>query len=286
MTALSKGRLRPIHETIGHETIGMSGFDIRERSSPNHDSRGDVVAGTPRIDMLVLHYTGMHSAAAALDRLCDPEARVSAHYLIEEDGAIWRLVPEERRAWHAGVSHWLGETSLNTVSIGIEIVNPGHEWGYRPFPEAQMQAVVALCRDIAARRRIPAHRVVGHSDIAPARKTDPGELFDWRRLARAGIGLWPEPAEALRRRRGRGVGIVERAAALSDLARIGYEVEPGNVTPPLIAFQRRFRPERWDGRLDGETAGRLSEMRQAVEVAQAAADAAKRDRFRGYRRVN
>ena len=264
----------------------MSGLDIRERPSPNHDSRGDVIAGSPRIDMLVLHYTGMQSAAAALDRLCDPQAKVSSHYVVEEDGAIWRLVPEERRAWHAGVSCWFGETSLNTVSIGVEIVNPGHEWGYRPFPEAQMAAVEALCRDILARRRIPSHRSVGHSDIAPTRKTDPGELFDWRRLARAGIGLWPEPTPELARRRGHAVGIVERAAALSDLARVGYQVEPGNLTPPLIAFQRRFRPERWDGRLDGETAGRLSEVRQAVEIAQAAAEAAKRDRFRSYRRVN
>jgi N-acetylmuramoyl-L-alanine amidase len=264
----------------------MTALDIRERLSPNHDNRGDVIAGTPRIDMLVLHYTGMQSAESALDRLCDPEAQVSAHYLIEEDGAIWRLVPEERRAWHAGVSYWLGENGLNAVSIGIEIVNPGHEWGYRPFPEPQMHAVEALCRDIIGRRRIPAHRVVGHSDIAPTRKTDPGELFDWRRLARAGIGLWPEPAAELRRRRGRGVGIVERAAALSDLARIGYQVEPGNEAPALVAFQRRFRPERWDGRLDGETAGRLAGIRQVVEAVQAAEDARKRDRFKGYRRLN
>ena len=264
----------------------MSGLDIRERASPNHDSRGEVIAGTPRIDMLVLHYTGMQSAAAALDRLCDPAAKVSSHYLVEEDGAVWRLVPEERRAWHAGVSCWLGETALNTVSIGIEIVNPGHEWGYRGFPEPQMRAVEALCRDILARRRIPAHRIVGHSDIAPTRKSDPGELFDWPRLARAGIGLWPEPAADLRRRRGRGVGVVERAGALADLARIGYPVEPGNEAPALAAFQRRFRPERWDGRLDGETAGRLAEVRQAVEAVLAVEELAKRDRFRDYRRLN
>ncbi|HWB51171.1 MAG TPA: N-acetylmuramoyl-L-alanine amidase [Stellaceae bacterium] len=264
----------------------MSGLDIRERSSPNHDARADVVAGTPRIDMLVLHYTGMQSGAAALDRLCDPAARVSAHYVIDEDGAIWRLVPEERRAWHAGISYWLGETGLNTVSIGIEIVNPGHEWGYRAFPEPQMQAVEALCRDIAARRGIRPHRVVGHSDIAPTRKTDPGELFDWPRLAQAGIGLWPPPSPALSAQRGRGVGVIERAAALSDLARIGYEVVPGNETPALIAFQRRFRPERWDGRLDAETAGRLAAVRQAVEAALAVEEAAKRDRFRSYRRMN
>jgi len=264
----------------------MSGLQIRERPSPNHDSRGEVIAGMSRIDMLVLHYTGMRSAAAALDRLCDLDARVSSHYLVEEDGAVWRLVPEERRAWHAGVSYWLGETGLNTVSIGVEIVNPGHEWGYRPFPEAQMQAVEALCRDILARRPIPAHRVVGHSDIAPTRKSDPGELFDWPHLARAGIGLWPPPAVELRRRRGRGVGVVERAGALSDLARIGYCVDAGTETASLAAFQRRYRPERWDGRLDGETAGRLAELRQAVEAVLAVEELAKRDRFRGYRRLN
>jgi N-acetylmuramoyl-L-alanine amidase len=270
---------------------GASGLPaIRERLSPNHDSRSEAAdtlgGGLPRIDMLVLHYTGMQSAAAALDRLCDPEARVSAHYLVEEDGTIWRLVPEERRAWHAGVSYWQGDSALNTVSIGIEIVNPGHEWGYREFPEAQMAAVEALGRDIVARRRVPAHRIVAHSDVAPTRKSDPGELFDWPRLARAGIGLWPDPDPALRRRRGRGVGIVERARALSDLARIGYEVVPGAETAPLAAFQRRFRPERWDGRLDGETSGRLAEVAQLYDVSTAALDAARRDRFRDYRRVN
>jgi N-acetylmuramoyl-L-alanine amidase len=259
---------------------------IRERLSPNHDSRGETIGGPPRIDMLVLHYTGMQSAEAALGRLCDPAARVSSHYLIEEDGTVWRLVPEERRAWHAGVSYWRGETVLNTVSIGIEIVNPGHEWGYRPFPEAQMQTVETLCLDILARHRIPAHRIVGHSDIAPTRKSDPGELFDWRRLARAGIGLWAKPAAELCRRRGRGVGIVERARGLADLARIGYQVEPGNEAPALAAFQRRYRPERWDGRLDGETSGRLGEIVQLYDASSAALEAARRERFRGYRRLN
>ncbi|HZK88545.1 MAG TPA: N-acetylmuramoyl-L-alanine amidase [Stellaceae bacterium] len=264
----------------------MSGLAIRERESSNHDSRGEVVGGTPRIDTLVLHYTGMRSAAAALDRLCDPAARVSSHYVVEEDGTVWRLVPEERRAWHAGISYWMGETTLNTVSIGVEIVNPGHEWGYRPFLEAQMQAVEALCRDIVARRRIPSYRVVGHSDIAPTRKADPGELFDWPRLARAGIGLWPEPMPETRRRRGRGVGVVERASALADLARTGYCVEAGVEAASLAAFQRRYRPERWDGKLDGETAGRLSEVREVVEAVQAVEELAKRARFRWGRRMN
>src|SRR5437764_4448883 len=200
---------------------GMTALEMRERPSPNHGSRGEPPNIRP-INMLVLHYTGMHSAAAALDRLCDPAAKVSAHYVVEEDGAVWRLVPEARRAFHAGVSCWQGEQNLNDVSIGVEIVNPGHEWGYRPFPEPQMAAVETLCHDILARRRIPSYRIVGHSDIAPDRKSDPGELFDWARLARAGIGLWPEPTANQARRRGRGVGVVERAAALADLARIGY----------------------------------------------------------------
>jgi N-acetylmuramoyl-L-alanine amidase len=268
----------------------MSAPAIRERLSPNHDSRNEAAealgGGPPRIDTLVLHYTGMQSGAAAIERLCDPEARVSSHYVVEEDGTIWRLVPEERRAWHAGVSFWRGDTALNGVSVGIEIVNPGHEWGYRPFPELQMAAVETLSQEIVTRWRIPAHRIVGHSDIAPTRKIDPGELFDWPRLARAGIGLWCEPAPELIRLRGHGVGVVERSRALSDLARIGYQVEPGNETPALVAFQRRYRPERWDGRLDAETSGRLAEIVQLYDAASAAFETARRSRFRDYRRVN
>lgn len=246
----------------------MSALDIRERPSPNHDSRGEPPDMRP-VDMLVLHYTGMPSAAVALDRLCDPAARVSAHYLIEEDGTLWRLVAEARRAFHVGVSCWQGERDLNYVSIGVEIVNPGHEWGYRPFPELQMAAVEALCRAILARHPIPPDRVVGHSDIAPDRKSDPGELFDWPRLARAGIGLWPLPSAGLARRRGRGVGVIEQAGALADLARIGYCVSGAAEAVALAAFQRRFRPERWDGLLDGETCARLAAVRLAVEAAQA-----------------
>lgn len=251
---------------------------VRERASPNHDSRGEPPHMRP-VDMLVLHYTGMQSAAAALDRLCDPAAQVSSHYVVEEDGTLWRLVPESRRAFHAGVSCWHGESSLNHVSIGVEIVNPGHEWGYRPFPEPQMAAVEQLCRDILSRHPIPPYRVVGHSDIAPDRKADPGELFDWPRLARAGIGLWPPPAPGLARRRGRGVGLVNHAGALADLARIGYCVSAATEQVALAAFQRRFRPERWDGLLDGETCARLAEVRMAVEAAQAAEEARRRTRF-------
>jgi N-acetylmuramoyl-L-alanine amidase len=241
----------------------MTLLKITERPSPNHARRGEPV----RVDMLVLHYTGMASAAAALDRLCDPAARVSAHYLVEENGAIWRLISDERRAFHAGRSCWAGEIDLNHVSIGIEIVNPGHEWGYRPFPEQQMAAIEQLCRDLLSRYPIPPQRIVGHSDVAPDRKSDPGELFDWPRLARAGVGIWPHPAPNLARGRGRGVGVVERAAALADLARIGYCVTPGEEAVALAAFQRRFRPERWDGRLDTETVKRLAEVRAAYDRA-------------------
>jgi N-acetylmuramoyl-L-alanine amidase len=256
--------------------------DIRERLSPNRDER----AAPGRIDMLVLHYTGMQSGAAAIERLCDPEAKVSSHYVVEEDGVVWRLVPDDKRAWHAGVSYWEGAGELNHVSIGVEIVNPGHEWGYRPFPEAQMDAVEALCRDLVAGHRIPAHRVVGHSDVAPTRKADPGELFDWPRLARAGIGIWPEPAEDVSTVRGRGVGVVARARALGSLARIGYEVVAGNEQPPLAAFQRRFRPARWDGRLDGETAARLGEVHAAYDAVRHDLARQRRERFNAYRRMN
>jgi N-acetylmuramoyl-L-alanine amidase len=226
---------------------------MRERLSPNHERRGE----PSRIDMLVLHYTGMHSAAEALDRLCDRVARVSAHYVVEEDGAIWRLVPEPLRAFHAGRSCWEGERDLNTTSIGIEIVNPGHEWGYRAFPDEQMAAVESLCGDILSRHPIPPHRVVGHSDIAPDRKTDPGELFDWPRLARAGIGIWPEP-------RPRDAPMpVDNVRATEDLAAIGYCSTQVAAEPAIAAFQRRFRPARVDGVVDRETAARLAEVRAA-----------------------
>lgn len=234
---------------------------VRERASPNHDPRP---AGSP-IDTLVLHYTGMRTAAEAIDRLCDPVARVSAHYVIEEDGTVWRLVEEGRRAWHAGVSFWQGIESLNGVSIGIELVNPGHEWGYRAFPEAQMVALEALGREVLSRHPIPRDRVVGHSDVAPLRKQDPGELFDWPRLARAGIGLWPtEPASAP----------ADVASAQAMLRAIGYRVPRSGLLDDetrqvLVAFQRRFRPKRLDGGLDNETAARLASVERAVTALRA-----------------
>jgi len=221
--------------------------------------------------MLILHYTGMQTGQAAIDRLCDPEARVSAHYVVEEDGRIFRLVPEERRAWHAGKSWWKGETDCNGASIGIEIVNPGHEWGYRAFPEAQVQAVIALVGDIRTRWDIPNWRIVGHSDVAPARKEDPGELFPWKRLAEAGHGLWfePEPAPGPALKEGdEGVGVFALQAGLH---RLGYEPLPSGkydaeTATVVRAFQRHWRQEKVDGIADGETRARLMGLLQLAQV--------------------
>ena len=158
---------------------------IIQLPSPNFDERERA------IDMIVLHYTGMKTAQEALHRLRDPEAKVSAHYVIDEDGTIYQLVDEAKRAWHAGVSHWRGVDNVNHNSIGIEIVNPGHEWGYREFTQAQYAALIPLCQQIKARYNIPDENIVGHEDVAPNRKQDPGELFDWKLLADNGLGIWP-----------------------------------------------------------------------------------------------
>ncbi|HZQ39410.1 MAG TPA: N-acetylmuramoyl-L-alanine amidase [Rhizomicrobium sp.] len=209
-----------------------------ERPSPNHDDRG----GVP-IDMLVLHYTGMQTAEAALERLCDPAAKVSAHYTVDEAGRTYAHVPEARRAWHAGVSFWAGVTDVNARSIGIELVNPGHEFGYRAFPEAQIASLIALCHGILSRHPIPAARVLGHSDVAPARKEDPGELFPWGRLAKEGVGLWPD--------------WIESDLGPQILTRYGYDPD-APLDTVITAFQRHFRPQKLDGEWDGECAGILS----------------------------
>ncbi len=220
---------------------------MKQAPSPNQDDRP---AGEP-IDMLLLHYTGMRRAAEAIDRLRDPVARVSSHYVVEEDGLVWQLVPEERRAFHAGISHWRGHTLLNGRTIGIEIVNPGHEWGYRPFPALQMAAVCDLCLGILSRHPIPARNVIGHSDVAPDRKDDPGELFDWRGLAANGVGLWPGPD---------GDPVADVTAAL---AAIGYRTDlPLDVL--LRAFQRHWRPEKVDGLPDIQTRTRLAAVLECI----------------------
>ncbi|HEY0326002.1 MAG TPA: N-acetylmuramoyl-L-alanine amidase [Allosphingosinicella sp.] len=208
-----------------------------ERPSPNHDAR------SRPISMIVLHYTDMLSAEEAIDRLCDPEAGVSAHYLVTRTGEVVRLVPEERRAWHAGRSYWRGLTNVNDDSIGIEIDNPGHSNGYEPFPEAQIDALIRLVADIKQRHNITRGNVVGHSDVAPARKRDPGELFPWGQLARLRLAL-PRPSKNLMD------PCWTEAGFLLALERFGYDVS--DKMAAIIAFQRRFRPELIDGEIDAE----------------------------------
>lgn len=257
-------------------------------------------------DMLVLHYTGMPSAQAALDKLRDgnTSSRVSAHYVVDEDGTVYRLVPEDKRAWHAGVSAWRGKTDINARSIGIEIVNPGHEFGYRPFPPAQMQAVAELSKDIVARHHIPKRNVVAHSDVAPGRKEDPGELFDWRYLAEQGIGLWPDVNMPPPPRRGDIInyipqciiwavsgfswffipGRMERALGKSHpalrplssygeiqamLLEYGYNCPVTGTLDPttrevIIAFQRHFHPKRLTGVWDRQCAVVLESLLSMV----------------------
>lgn len=222
-------------------------MNIIPRMSLNFNSRP-----LEPVSILVLHYTGMRTAEEALLRLCDPESNVSAHYVVEEDGTIWQLVEEEMRAWHAGVSYWRGRENINDISIGVEIVNPGHEFGYRPFPSAQMEAVAALSRDIIERHHIPARNVVAHSDIAPERKEDPGELFDWAWLAERGVGLWP-----LGGARGEGLE-ASKNEEVPRLLSYGYSTTHPDKT--ILAFQRHFRPAKLTGVWDGECQALLDNL--------------------------
>ncbi len=224
--------------------------------SPNFDSR----ISPP--DMIVLHYTGMQTGAEALTRMTDAASKVSAHYMIEEDGRVYSLVSEERRAWHAGVAFWKGATDINAASIGIELVNPGHEFGYRAFPEAQIEALIELMDDIRSRWTVPESRILGHSDVAPDRKTDPGELFPWKRLAAEGHGIWVEPAGAPGAPLAEGDEGAGVFAMQAGLTRIGYDCAPSGkfdaaTTTVVRAFQRHWLQTRVDGIADGETRARL-----------------------------
>jgi N-acetylmuramoyl-L-alanine amidase len=244
-------------------------IELIQAPSPNFDAR----RAPP--DILVLHYTGMQTGEAALAHLCDPDAKVSAHYLVEEDGRVFQLVPEERRAWHAGRGVWQGEDDVNAASIGIEIVNPGHEFGYRAFPDAQIAAVIALTGDIRNRWTIPDNRIIAHSDLAPDRKADPGELFPWKRLAEAGHGLWFEPAAervaaltGLLQKGDEGIGVMVLRAGLH---RLGYGLKPGpdydaETETTVRAFQRHWRQSRVDGVADGETRARLVGLLQLASA--------------------
>ena len=237
--------------------------------SPNVEPRRNGLAPT----ILLLHYTGLESMAKAIDWLTRDGSGVSCHYGIDEDGRITQMVCEDLRAWHAGESFWDGETDINSASIGIEIHNPGHAFGYPDFPEIQMQAVERLGRDIVARRRIGPERVLAHSDVAPARKRDPGEKFPWERLARAGIGHWVAPAPLVDGDDGLGLGAAEPRIAAFQVAlrRYGYGIEPTGVIDQrtelvVTALQRHFRPERVDGRIDRSTVATLERLLASLPV--------------------
>jgi len=245
----------------------MSGFQpdhpgAESKQSPNFGPR----RGSPRPDMIILHYTGMETGAAAEAWLCNPAAEVSSHYLVHEDGRIVQMVREKDRAWHAGKSAWRGETDINSHSVGIEIVNPGHVLGYRNFPETQIDAVIGLCRGIAGRHGIVPERVLAHSDVAPGRKIDPGERFPWRRLAACGIGHFVVPA---RPRGGTALVTGDRGGKVEELqtmlALYGYDVQATGVfdarTSLVVqAFQRHFRAGRVDGVADPATVETLRRL--------------------------
>ncbi len=218
----------------------------REELSPNCDTRA-----LP-ISMVVLHYTEMKPIETALKRLCDPDAKVSAHYLISEEGEVIRLVPEEKRAWHAGLSYWRGHKDVNSASIGIELDHPGHGLGYREFSDAQFEALVPLLARIVERYDIARANVVGHSDVAPARKIDPGELFPWDRLAEYGLCL-PKPDKLER-----GDPFDNDASFYLALERFGYDITDGHKA--VEAFQRRWRPEKIDGQVDGQVRAILFQL--------------------------
>lgn len=253
-----------LHETLGTQHQALYTHPMTY-PSPNHDDRKGQA-----IDMLVLHYTDMLSAEAAIARLCDPEAQVSAHYVIDERGEVTQLVDESQRAWHAGESHWRGHAGVNARSIGIELANPGHSNGYVPFPELQMESLITLCHDIIARHAIPARNVVGHSDVAFLRKMDPGELFDWPRLARAAIGVFPFSARPMvgsdLARGDKGQKVIRLQTALSNW---GYGLkldgDYGVKTEQcVIAFQRHYRPRDISGVWDDECAGLLAALHGLV----------------------
>jgi N-acetylmuramoyl-L-alanine amidase len=233
------------------------------RPSPNHGER----AGGRHADMIVLHYTGMLDAEAALNLLTASSSEVSAHYFVHEDGRIVQLVQENRRAWHAGNAYWAGEADINSCSIGIEIVNPGHDYGYPDYPKRQIAAVTALCRSIQTRNTIPPARILGHSDVAPSRKRDPGEKFPWRTLYDSGVGNWVKPAPIMEfgqvlkpGEHGEPVAIMQKM-----LAEYGYGVEinseyDSQTRDVVTAFQRHFRPERIDGIFDPSSRNTLQEL--------------------------
>ena len=240
---------------------------MEECPSPNFGPR---LGNSAWPDTIILHYTGMSDGPSALARLCDPAAQVSCHYLVLEDGRVLQLVAEEHRAWHAGRSSWAGVTDMNSASIGIEIVNGGHDHGLPPYPAVQIDAVAQLCLEITARFGIKPERVLAHSDIAPSRKQDPGELFPWDRLHSAGVGHWVPPAEGFDDRELAQGDTGEAVLCLQgDLRLYGYGVAESGIFDPetetvVRAFQRHFRPARVSGRADAGTRLTLSRLLGAL----------------------
>jgi N-acetylmuramoyl-L-alanine amidase len=237
------------------------------RASPNFGARRDGL----RPSILLLHYTGVETAAKAIDWLTRAESQVSCHYAVDEVGIITQMVAEDMRAWHAGESFWAGETDINSLSIGIEIHNPGHQWGYVDFPDVQMRAVEALSIDIIGRRGIRPERVLAHSDVAPRRKQDPGEKFSWEHLARAGIGHWVQPETVNPAEPGLAAGVAGPLVAevQKRLASYGYGIEATGLVDAqtefvVAAFQRHFRPARVDGAIDQSTITTLERLIEAL----------------------
>ncbi|MEE2954551.1 MAG: N-acetylmuramoyl-L-alanine amidase [Pseudomonadota bacterium] len=216
---------------------------IEKRLSPNFGDREN----GGHIDKIILHYTGMKNTKQSLERMCSPNSAVSAHYLIGEYGGIYQIVKEKNRAWHAGESYWAGQNDINSHSIGIEIQNPGHEWGYKKFSQKQMNSVVSIAKDIIQRRNIPNRNVLGHSDISPGRKQDPGMLFNWQWLSENGVGFWPKVGNL------RETKFPKTFELRAQLNSIGYDPSI-SVRLVLLAFQRHYRPKKIDGLLDSETA--------------------------------
>ena len=233
------------HSSIASDVIPSANFGERK--------------GGRQPDMVILHYTGMPDVEGAITKLCTAGSEVSAHYIVLEDGRIVQCVPEAMRAWHAGLSSWGGDEDINSCSIGVEIVNRGHDWGYPDFPPRQIAAVIALCRGIMLRRNVPAHRILGHSDVAPSRKKDPGEKFPWHSLANSGVGHWVQPAAITKGETLKLGSIGDDVRGLQKaLAKYGYGVPitgkfDGITMDVVTAFQRHFRPERIDGIADRST---------------------------------
>jgi N-acetylmuramoyl-L-alanine amidase len=257
--SLVAGREPP--EPFGADSVMVA----QVRLSPNYGERAE----GRRPDMILLHYTGMPDAEGALERLCSASSEVSAHYVVLEDGTVIQCVPETLRAWHAGASSWAGETDINSCSIGIEIVNPGHDAGCPDFPSRQIAAVTALCRGIIHRHRIPARRVLAHSDVAPSRKKDPGEKFPWASLAASGVGLWVHSVAATGEALEYGVQNEAVSALQEKLARFGYGIAINSdydaaMVDVVTAFQRHFRPHKVDGVADAQTRATLDALLELI----------------------